>query len=824
MDCEEGSTTLRDSLGMEDEQGCLNVLPLQANRLGETANMVHKHLVSRTLPTLDDLAEERGLQKKTLTIQMNAVAELFSRHHEEHAQNACRYVESLGLSGAVRPIAYLEHVLYDETPLRARVRVNGVRHLEKSKAFVLEPSWAILVRRSAMDAPAPQDPTAPTIAPSADYLLLLGKHPVSLRAGEGTSGEALLPVLRSIPSPPAFATSFDHHWRVIECDEAGGNRRAEQLLSLERPKSWKTTTVLCTAHKVHACAERTWSLQPFPQIMSGLINTSLYLKNPGCMRLLREALEQQLREMPLDILRSPASSAAAASHRSWLVQLLGPGFKNQPRRQALLEVISQNLLNGDWSKPCLQHHCPASCCSSLEETRNKLSKYVVKILMALPPHVLNRSNWLDWHKGVRLYALLEAMHGLWSASFRRAFAANTAGPRSDMQLAFAQPLEVEESENPILQAQAQPQPLPQLVNDNVNLLDANEDKKRAERLQHFRAALALLDTPAWLDSLLVMLQCLRPQKDLMSQVLWKTGAVFERQQLEAMAATGAREWRALHLHQERDLNDFFQTAMVNLHDKNLWQLEHVLDTEEYRSLVFTAAVRGPATMFQQVTLRVRGFPFRLLQLLVENTPEHAETILKTPQCLLDGLSLSLLRKYNTAALLCNDTDLRQILSTLGHLVLCTTYTTERLHSKHSRRNRPDTHAKTLEQFALVHSTWLGPSFSTTPPHARAKGKTGRPRKEMKEQVASDIPHNPKPKRRKGGGGAWRAYIHHRCEQGAAANFATMRDEYRNLTEQQLQFYREIGRLGATGEKAKKNFSGWQGRRVFANNPSPECLF
>ena len=188
---------------------------------------------------------------------------------------------------------------------------------------------------------------------------------------------------------------------------------------------------------------------------------------------------------------------------------------------------------------------------------------------------------------------------------------------------------------------------------------------------------------------------------------------------------------------------------------------------------------GPATIFQQVTLRVQGFPFRLLKLLVDASPEIAQEILDTPACLLDELSSSLLRKYNTSELLRLDTDLKQTLFAFSHMVLGTTFTTERLHSKHSRRNRSDTHAKTLDQFALLHSTWLGPDCFLPPSDARPKGPIGRPRKSSKvdNAVTASCPSDqPKPKKRKGGGGAWRAFIHHRCEQGEAANFAVFRDQ------------------------------------------------
>ena len=595
MDPQQDADTVIASLtteGLEDGRRVEKAQLQDVHRLLATAVLMQKRLGSQALPTLDDLAQERGIQRKSLVVQMNAIAEVFNTHHEEYANSVCKYVTDLGLSGASRQVAFLEHVLYDETPLRARVRFKGQRHVQRSKAFVLEPYWGIVVRRCQQDtSPTSGDQRTPIRIPDSEYLFLWGKHPVCLRGAEGTSGEALLPVLQSIPPPPASATSFDHHLRIIECDEVGGNRRAEQLLAQQRPKSWKAATVLCTAHKVHAAAERTWSLQPLPGILSGLVNTSLFLRNPGCMKALQEALELQLREMPLEVLPSPASSAAAASHRAWLVQLLGPGATKQPRRHALLEVLSTKLVNGDWTHHSLQHHCPANCCNSREETRDKLCKHMVRILVALPPHVLNRSNWRDWRKGLRLYALLESIHGLWSASFRRAFAASNTGPPLDLQLPLDDQQPHDQRQDPShLQGRLQQQPPPQPVNP----LQASDEQKRAERMQHLRAAMQLLDSRDWVDTLLVMLQSLRPQQDLMSQVLWKAGGDYECQQLLQLDTTGRREWRALHLHEQHDLNEYLQTTIVNLHDNNVWQLDKVPDTEEYRSFVFTAAMRGPA--------------------------------------------------------------------------------------------------------------------------------------------------------------------------------------------------------------------------------------
>ena len=117
------------------------------------------------------------------------------------------------------------------------------------------------------------------------------------------------------------------------------------------------------------------------------------------------------------------SSAAAAAHRRLLVQLFAPSSQSQPRRRAFLDICSEEVLNGDWSVPgVLQHYCKTTgCCSSPEATKAKVKLMVRRLLVILPPALFKRNNWLDYMRGLRPLGLIQGVHGLLSAAFRRAF-------------------------------------------------------------------------------------------------------------------------------------------------------------------------------------------------------------------------------------------------------------------------------------------------------------------------------------------------------------------------------------------------------------------
>ena len=213
------------------------------------------------------------------------------------------------------------------------------------------------------------------------------------------------------------------------------------------------------------------------------------------------------------------------------------------------------------------------------------------------------------------------------------------------------------------------------------------------------------------------------------------------------------------MHLQKPMRKYFAVAVTNLHLPQPWINASTADTEHYRSIVFARALKGPTLAYQLLCVKLRGCPWLWFRLLQDPSHATATRILQTPQCLQDELSRHLCRSYPTVEDLMHNSDLHQFLAAIGLVALFTTHSTERAHStnlKHARTAQ--THRKSVEELALAHQAVAAPSWlqqAWASGHARAhrcKRKKAEPLDaEQEARAAGPL------RRRKGGGGAWRAY-------------------------------------------------------------------
>eukprot|EP00971_Amphidinium_carterae_P295525 5869363-Amphidinium_carterae.1 len=99
--------------------------------------------------------------------------------------------------------------------------------------------------------------------------------------------------------------------------------------------NWGHITCLCNAHKVHTSAVKTWSTQPFQQVLSGITHLGLLFRNPYTHVRLQQALVTELQRRPLRIYKHQRCSNKAAAHRQQCLELFGPVPFETPRKAAL---------------------------------------------------------------------------------------------------------------------------------------------------------------------------------------------------------------------------------------------------------------------------------------------------------------------------------------------------------------------------------------------------------------------------------------------------------------------------------------------------------
>ena len=291
-------------------------------------------------------------------------------------------------------------------------------------------------------------------------------------------------------------------------------------------------------------------------------------------------------------------------------------------------------------------------------------------------------------------------------------------------------------------------------------------------------------------------QILEPQRRLMYQFLHLVGSAWETQQFMAELVNGERQYRLPMFVEAESLRIFFREIRDIWCSPSLWR--EYASTESFRTKLLQQTMRLGSVCYQLVRVPTRGFPYRLFLLLTPQgaTATFAREILETKQCMLDHCTKQLLRTFSSVEALLSD-QFKAILVAIARWGQGTTYSTERLHSKNLRTKLGrQTHAPDIEHLALSHAGWAAPSWCEfhAPSISRPDKPRGRPRKRPRDAVEK----GGKQKRRRGGGGPFRAFLHMELKGRSfkADVMQEMKAKYAALTPQQRQRYIELGQAGS----------------------------
>ena len=751
------------------------------------AGVLERKWARRAIPPLLEIAEAENMSRSTAEVAINACAEMAVRGQSRLLEHVIEYIAKLTEAKALEGVAIIEHVSYDETPQWCTVRHQsstcalGEKVAERACLFVVQASYTFLMRQL-----LEQDELA-RAHPRGEYLLLQVPLSASVRVGASNAAEGVVGIMKA--ALPAVDTSvFARSYRIAECDEHGGNMRAEAMLCQQHPER-VCATILCNAHKIHASAMFSFHLDPVPELLHGLVHLALWLQGGTSYNNFKQHLIAELRRRPFKIILHSGSSPEATAHRERCIKAFGPDPGTEPRRAAWLRVFADSVLNGSWLCEELQHHCKGpACCSGLQDARAKAEFFLKKLVGMLRPVVFQKNNWRDWHRGLKFFGLLQGLHGLLQSAFR---AANSSGATVEAEEAQAVPFLAAEAGH-------------QQAQDPTG---QDAAQQRAQRQQHLRESLKFLESPAvaakWHCYLQVLLQALRPERELMREVLFLTSADRE---VEVQSNFQESAFNVIALHSQKHVHGMMQLAMVNANTPDVWPLS-IGDSEAYRSDVFRLIWRSPATVFQLVTVRTRAFPYKLFALLDPQARRYdlAAEILTSRACLQDDLTRSILTEFNTPELLSGQCCL-QVLAAIAANIVGATFATERLHSKNKRRvsGVTQTNVKEVHSIGLTHAAWTGRSWMQSE-FTVPKRKGGRPkRKQKQEEVVADDGDDdgtlpPKRRRKTGGGGPWRAYVHHMVTvEKQARDFHMLKEGYRNLSEDEKTWFRHLGLQGCEG--------------------------
>ena len=169
---------------------------------------------------VQDLAKELKVSDRTAGRYLDGTAELSAQRQESLLIDLGKYVWRLKESGTAVPVAVIERQAYDETRMRVKVTediAEGKGVAQLSKVFVVESSWAILLR-------------VKKEGPAWGFCTIKGQYSHSVRASDSTAAPSVTAILNASPRVPReLSEQFPVKERLVESDEAPANARAERL-------------------------------------------------------------------------------------------------------------------------------------------------------------------------------------------------------------------------------------------------------------------------------------------------------------------------------------------------------------------------------------------------------------------------------------------------------------------------------------------------------------------------------------------------------------------------------------------------------------------
>eukprot|EP00971_Amphidinium_carterae_P148653 2947479-Amphidinium_carterae.1 len=579
---------------------------------------------------------------------VHATAELCCRAQALVAEEVLRYAWTMIEMQSWKPVCYINYQAYDETPLRLRLQFHeNEAEPQVGKVFVVKSKWAMVLQET----------------DGAKQLFSFhGSWSDALRVVDRTTATGIAMVLSTCPRPPKRVEDmFDMKLRVAESDGLLANQAAERLtMTSLSDEGWCAVQYLCTGHRVHAVAEKVWSLEE--AALSGVVRTLLVLQNSTTLSAFRRALEMTLQERMRVVQGEPLLTSAALEYRANVLRTFAPNRKH-PRQLAVLAVFA-SVFNGDWRDiNQITHFCrDPRCCGSIAEAKMKMKQSLLCLLQTWRPRRICKGNCCPLQ-----------------APLRNVFA--------DFETKLRESGDVE-------------------VDDGG---DADRDAQRGENDEHRRSALEFFEGSG-LERLYIVRTVLAPQVELIHQVLALNEAEFDARE----GGNESPSFRVVELIRASQPGKMFhaflkKTALVST-STTLWV--HCASTESFATDVFRFCTHAAAVLKELVLQQWAVFPQKLFSMLDSAAARHEiYRIYRESPCLLDEWSKAFLDKFCGEAGLDGllDPAASAVVNSMAALVVGNIFNVERTHSKHARRvQHRVTHQLLLEDLACWHQTLSGP--------------------------------------------------------------------------------------------------------------------
>eukprot|EP00971_Amphidinium_carterae_P293578 5828643-Amphidinium_carterae.2 len=741
----------------------------------------------------ENIAGEHNTSRKTWSRYVHACAGASVKYQQLLVDDLFEYLSNSSL----KPLAWIQHVLYDETKmvLRTTYDTSMIQPpvVEICKTFVVESEWAVLVR-------CPEDYS------TCQYMLLRGGFAPAVRVCNTKSSEGIRKVLESCPQAPRHVADLcKYFFRLVETDSDPANLKHEWYLQRDSAPM-QTLHLPCTAHHLHRAAEHTWSLTP--SLITGIVQVCMVMGEAQAMHKFEHALHEYV-FTPGRVKRVLAGLALpqeANAYRRMLLELFLPP-RTQPMRRAKVQAVFECILNGNLLAPSLEHYCSGPlCCSSMEHCQQRVFDTLRAMFYALRPGYFARNDWNAWHAPLRFFGLGYGAHKLLPFVFAKAFGSDD---KNNANIEMHDAAQEAGGEQPAASTATATTTIehdgdvaPDLRHQDAKVLSPQQKSKMKND------ALEFMDSNWWADFL--FLRTSTEAEITFMMKLLKSGSLSERSSClckEMGSETGSHP--LIELSVGTWSLEALQFSYRTCTDREVWACAHIAETEAMRSKIMSVNMRTAACVWEGIHRKTSSYPLRLFSLLFDRSMGNARTILECPRCMQDTFTVSILQEFTTPEALLSD-DLQQMLSAMAALALGCTFSTERLHSKNARRARTRVHVKRPDaaDVGLAHQGWVGPAFLKPLEVPTAKRQQGRPKKTRKKTKKKESSKRKRVrvnalddarKSRKGGGGAWRyhVYLHGHGGKFTGDSIKELASSYHSLSADTKAEYAELGRQGAT---------------------------
>jgi hypothetical protein len=681
---------------------------------------------------------------------------------------------------------------YDETPTRLRVGDEGGRI---AKVLQCRVSWGCLLKVTLSGEGQPT------------YLFFHGKVWCSLTAVDRNTAECTQAVMeRQCPSLHRFVAPRKIH--VVCTDDAGSNSRAEFAILAEatRDESQRRESTLhfaCAVHKAQEVIKHPMDI--FSDTVSGLLGLALSTRGAGVMARIRRILKDVISDR-LDV-RQGRPPEAANLRRA---MLLGVYCARGGRKRKQVSVAMKVLANGDWADTeSVQHYCSPLCCpGGRQQTLSRFFQHIVPALAGASFAAFARNRWNSCYVAMDQQGLFESVHGLLSAVYVRWAREQAADDDPDEAASQMHPpphrglpalhgdAGVSDSHaragdcNPVAADREQaggegpgvPAPEPTEV-DAAALWRAAQNNVRSQALKY------ILPAANPCDRLVALRVVAEPQSRLMDSLLHMSSKAWELKQLKSLIDTGERQYRVIEL-AKQVLVDRCIMQVNGLITTGMWALTKRGLTVGFRGLLFRLVARMGACALHFLKIPHQAAHYRIFLLL--ESQEGARDLLATRKCLLDDFVKGHLAQFPSEEELVSGDSLG-ILKVIAERATVDIARLECGHA-HLRRVREvgsvQTHLMSLSKLSsafLQHQCRVDSKLSPLP-----ESHIGEP--------AASTADEPKPRR--GGGGAWRAFVHEQAQgAGGLKDMRVLQARYRDLPPEERARYIEIGQAGTAAFRA-----------------------